>query len=132
MSHPTLEDVVAGTKAVYEVARDEHHVAFLAERPVRPGHSIVCTSRVVDAIADLDDSEHARLWQFVHELSQRMRRQLPCKRVCVQVIGWAVRHAHVHLIPTDAPGQVAGLDGEPLPAGEMVALQQRLSADEMG
>jgi len=132
MTHPTLEDVVAGTKAVHEVARDEQHVAFLAERPVRSGHIVVVTKRAADSIADLDDDEHAALWQFVHKLSQRMRRQLPCKRVCVQVIGWAVRHAHVHLIPTDAPGQVAGLDGEPLPANEMAALQKRLAADEVG
>ena len=126
-AHATLEDVVAGTRKVFEVARDEQHVAFLAERPVRPGHTIVVTRTVADSIADLDDEQHAALWQFVHRLSRRMRAQLPCERVCVQVIGWAVRHAHVHLIPTDAPGQVAGLDGEPLASADMAAIQQRLA-----
>lgn len=126
-SHPTLEDVVAGTRDVFEIARDEQHVAFLAERPVRAGHTVVVTRTVADSIADLSDEEHAALWQFVHRVSQRIRARLPCERVCVQVIGWAVRHAHVHLIPTDAPGQVAGLDGEPLPPAEMAAIQQRLA-----
>jgi hypothetical protein len=41
-----------------------------------------------------------------------------------------VRHAHVHLVPTDAAGQVPGLDGEPLPTAEMLRLQALLSAKE--
>ena len=110
----TLEDVVSGERKVYEVARDQHHVAFLAERPVRPGHIIVCTAAVADSVLDLDPAASRRLWAFVRELALRMRSALPCNRVCFSVIGWAVRHAHVHLIPTDKPGQVPGLDGEPL------------------
>ena len=126
VSHPTLADVVSGERHVHVVARDEAHLAFLAERPVRKGHVVVATNAVVDSVADLDDTAHAALWQFVHTMQRRMRERLPCARVCVQVIGWAVRHAHVHLIPTDAPGQVPGLDGEPLPVVEMVALAKLL------
>lgn len=126
MSHATLADVVSGKRQVHEIERDESHVAFLAERPVRKGHVVVVTQAVVDAVADLDDAAHAALWQFVHRIERRMREQLPCARVCVQVIGWAVRHAHVHLIPTDAPGQVAGLDGEPLPVATMKSLARSL------
>ena len=89
---------------------------------------MVVTSRAADSIADLTEDEHAALWAFVHRVMRRMRARLPCQRVCVQVIGWAVRHAHVHLIPTDLPGQVAGLDGEPLPVEEMADLARRLRA----
>lgn len=129
MSHPTLADVVSGERAVAIVARDDAHVAFLAERPVRPGHVVVATCAVVDAVADLEDEAHAALWRFVHRVERRMRERLPCARVCVQVIGWAVRHAHVHLIPTDAPGQVPGLDGEPLSETETQSVLERLQAD---
>jgi histidine triad (HIT) family protein len=122
LSHATLADVVSGERHVHVIERDESHVAFLAERPVRKGHVVVVTRAVVAAVADLDDHAHAALWHFVHGIERRMRERLPCARVCVQVIGWAVRHAHVHLIPTDAPGQVPGLDGEPLPVQEMEAL----------
>jgi histidine triad (HIT) family protein len=129
MSHATLADVVSGERQVHEIERDESHVAFLAERPVRKGHVVVVTRAVVDAVADLDDVAHAALWRFVHRIERRMRERLPCARVCVQVIGWAVRHAHVHLIPTDAPGQVAGLDGEPLPVAAMASLARSLQSE---
>ena len=132
MAHATLQDVVDGTRAVHEIARDDNHVAFLAERPVRPGHTVVVTRRVADSVADLSEDEHAALWRLVRLVSRRMREQLPCQRVCVQVIGWAVRHAHVHLIPTDEPGQVAGLDGEPLPQAEMKAIALRLCSNVQG
>ncbi|MBM4062952.1 MAG: HIT family protein, partial [Planctomycetes bacterium] len=113
-------------RPVEVVAADPEHVAFLAERPARPGHVIVATREVVDAVFDLDAARHAALWAFVRQVALTMRQRLPCARVCVVVIGWAVRHAHVHLVPTDAAGQVPGLDGEPLPPGRAAAIAARL------
>jgi histidine triad (HIT) family protein len=124
----TFADVVAGRTPVHELARDAAHVAWLAPRPVRPGHTIVATARAVDAVLDLDAAEHAALWAFVHRVGRALRASLPCERVCISVIGWAVQHAHVHLIPTDAPGQVPGLDGPPLPEARMAAIAASVRA----
>lgn len=126
MKPADLQDVIDGSRRVHELRRDDRHVAFLAERPVRTGHVIVATCARVDSVFDLSPEAHAALWTFVHGVARRLREQLPCERVCVSVIGWAVRHAHVHLIPTDAAGQVPGLDGPPPPAGELAALAARL------
>lgn len=123
-------DIMAGRTPVHVVRRDARHLAWLAPRPARPGHVIVATQAVVDSVFDLDDNAHAALWAFVHDLGRTMRARLGAARICVSVIGWVVRHAHVHLVPTDAPGQVPGLDGEPLPAAEMARLQALLSATE--
>ncbi len=128
MTTTTFADIVAGTHPVAVVHADDRHVAWLAERPAREGHVIVATRRLVDSVWDLTADEHAALWACVHELGQRLRSNLPCARVCVSVIGWVVRHAHVHLVPTEAPGQVPGLDGPPLPATRVAALQAKLSA----
>lgn len=123
---PNFLDVVEGRTIVRRIAEDSMHVAFLAPRPARPGHVIVATRDVVDSTFDLDPARHAALWAFVHEVGRTMREQLPCARVCVSVIGWVVRHAHVHLVPTDAPGQVPGLDGEPLADAVADAIAERL------
>ncbi len=122
----TFAAIVAGTEPVHVVASDARHLAFLAPRPARPGHVVVVTRQVVDGVFDLDETAHAALWAFVHEVGRNLRDRLPCARVCVSVIGWVVRHAHVHLVPTDAPGQVPGLDGEPLPEAEQRQLAARL------
>ena len=129
MTAPNFLDIVAGTKPVHVIARDAQHVAWLAERPVRPGHVVVATTELADSFLELDVTQHAALWAFVREVALRLRERLPCQRVCVSVIGWVVRHAHVHLVPTDAPGQVPGLDGPPLPAEQMAAIAARLTAD---
>ncbi|MGK0264661.1 MAG: diadenosine tetraphosphate (Ap4A) HIT family hydrolase, partial [Planctomycetota bacterium] len=50
MSHPTLADIVSGERHVHVIERNDAHVAFLAERPVRKGHVIVVTNAVVDAV----------------------------------------------------------------------------------
>lgn len=128
MKHPDLVDVIEGRRPVQRIAEDERHVAFLAERPVRPGHVIVATRARIDSVFDLSPEAHGALWAFVHSLANIMRERLPCERVCISVIGWVVRHAHVHLVPTDAPGQVPGLDGPPLPADANAALAARLRA----
>ncbi len=125
-AHPDFHDIVEGRVAVRIVAQDEGHIAFLAPRPARKGHVVVATREVVDGTFDLDARAHAALWAFVHEVGRAMRRNLPCNRVCVSVIGWVVRHAHVHLVPTDAPGQVPGLDGPPLADCEADAIAARL------
>lgn len=121
-----FRDILDGVRPVHVIASDAKHLAFLAERPTRPGHVVVITRAVVDSVFDLEGDAHAALWAFVHEVGRRMRERLPCARVCVSVIGWVVRHAHVHLVPTDAPGQVPGLDGEPLAPAEAARLAARL------
>lgn len=119
-------DIVDGRTSVHLVASDREHLAFLAPRPFRPGHVVVVTRRLVDGVFDLDAEAHAALWAFVHSTGRRLRERLPCARVCVSVIGWQVRHAHVHLLPTDAAGQVPGLDGAPPPDEVMAAMAARL------
>lgn len=128
MNETTFAGVVAGREAVLRVAEDEDHLAFLAPRPFRPGHVIVIPKRVHDQLFELPAAEHAALWAFAREVARHIKSALPCERVCAFVVGWAVRHAHIHLVPTDAQGQVPGLDGEPLPAAELARLRDRLGA----
>lgn len=124
----TFEDVVRGERDVVRIGEDAHHIAFLSPTPLRPGHTIVVTKRSVSYLFDLEAAEHARLWEFARVVARRIREQLPCERVCVGVIGWQVRHVHVHLVPTDADGQFPPLPGSPASDEELRAVARRLAA----
>lgn len=124
----TFEDVVRGERDVVRIEENEHHIAFLSSTPLRPGHTIVVTKRTVAYLFDLDSAEHARLWEFARVVALRIRELLPCERVCVGVIGWQVRHVHVHLVPTDADGQFPPLPGSPASAEELRSVASRIVA----
>ncbi len=127
----TFEDVVNGTRDVVRVDEDGHHIAFLNPTPLRAGHVIVVTREIVPYLFDLAPEAHARLWDFARLVALRIRERLPCERVCVGVIGWQVRHVHVHLVPTDADGQFPPLPGTAVTAEELHATAARLRAPRL-
>jgi histidine triad (HIT) family protein len=122
----TFEDIVRGDRRVHRVAEDGRHIAFLSPSPVRPGHVIVITRQVADSVFDLAPADHAALMEFARVVALRLRERMPCARVCMAAIGWQVRHAHVHLVPTDADGQFPPLPGRPAEDAELEAVVRRL------
>jgi histidine triad (HIT) family protein len=124
----TFEDVLRGDVPVQRLAEDGAHLAFLAPAPLRPGHAIVVTKRVVPYLFDLAADEHAALWEFCRRLALRLRERLPCERVCVGVIGWQVRHVHVHLVPTDRDGEFPPLPGAPAAPEDLSRVAARLAS----
>lgn len=123
----TFEDLIAGRVPCHKVWEDEHHLAFLAPKPLARGHTIVVTKRVRPYVFGLDEDEHAALWAASRTVAKRLERALPCERVCIGVVGWAVRHVHVHLVPTNAPGVFPPLDGPAAATSELDALQRALA-----
>jgi histidine triad (HIT) family protein len=122
----TFEDVVRGVRDVQRIHEDERHLAFLSPEPVRAGHVIVLPKKVSDYLFDLKDEPYHALWDFARTVARRMRERLPCERVCTAVIGWQVRHVHIHLIPTDAAGQFPPLPGSPMTRDELAEIARRL------
>lgn len=114
--------IVAGELPCHEVWQDERHLAFLDLRPVQPGHTLLIPKREVDYLFDLSATEYAALWEAARQVEARLRGVLGCRRVVVAVVGWEVRHVHVHLIPTNALGDF------PFPAPHAVVEPEALAA----
>lgn len=123
----TFEDLVAGRVPCHKLWEDENHLAFLAPSPLARGHTIVVTKRTAPYVFELTEEEHAALWRAARTVARHLQRTLPCERVCIGVVGWEVRHVHVHLVPTNAAGVFPPLGGPPAPANELVALQRALA-----
>ena len=94
--------IVAGEIPCYNVAENDEFLAFLDIMPLRKGHVLVIPKTEIDYIFDLDDDLLGRMMIFSKQVSQRIRREFPCKKVGVTVIGLEVPHAHIHLIPINS------------------------------
>ena len=123
----TFEDVALGLRSVQRIGEDERHIAFLNPTPVRPGHVIVIPKSVSDQLFDLPTDEYGALMSFTRDTAIRMRRLLPCERVCMAVIGWQVRHVHVHLVPTNSDGEFPPLPGSVATEQELAEIARRFT-----
>jgi histidine triad (HIT) family protein len=126
----TFEDIVTGRVPARVVFQDERHLAFLSPRPIRPGHVIVLPKRVVAYVFDMDPQEYAELWAVARDVARRVKESLACERVCVAVIGWEVRHVHVHLVPTNAAGEFPPLPGLDASDDELDRVHERLRSGQ--
>lgn len=91
--------IINGEIPCYKIAEDENYFAFLDINPLAKGHTLVVPKKEADYIFDINDSEHAGLWNFAKKISHAIRQAIPCKRIGIAVIGLEVPHAHIHLIP---------------------------------
>lgn len=98
--------IVNGEIPAYKVAEDENYFAFLDISPLKAGHTLVIPKQEVDYIFDLDADTYNGLWAFAKKVSAAVEKTVPCKRIGVAVIGLEVPHAHIHLVPMDAIGDL--------------------------
>lgn len=91
--------IIAGEIPSYKVAEDDRYYAFLDINPLVKGHTLVVPKQEVDYLFDLDDETLAGMMIFAKKVAAKVRREIPCKKVAVVVLGLEVPHAHIHLIP---------------------------------
>jgi histidine triad (HIT) family protein len=94
--------IVNGEIPCYKVAENDHFLAFLDITPLRRGHVLVIPKIEVDYIFDLDDDTLGGVFIFCKEVSSKIKKVFPCKKVGITVIGLEVPHAHIHLIPINS------------------------------
>jgi histidine triad (HIT) family protein len=91
--------IIKGEIPCYKIAENENYFAFLDISPLAKGHTLVVPKKETDYIFDIDDEQHAGLWNFAKHISHAIKKAVPCKRIGIAVIGLEVPHAHIHLIP---------------------------------
>ena len=122
--------IVRGEIPSYKVAEDERYYAFLDINPLQMGHTLVIPKREVDYLFDLEDEELAGLMVFAKRVAKAIERSVPCKRVGVAVLGLEVPHAHVHLVPLTAEGDMNFANAKKsFTAEEMAACAERIRSN---
>jgi histidine triad (HIT) family protein len=98
--------IVRGEIPCYKVAEDEQFLAFLDIRPLAKGHTLVIPKREIDYFFDLPDELIGRLMIFSKRVARGIAKVVSCQRVGMSIVGLEVPHAHVHLIPINAIGDM--------------------------
>ena len=91
--------IIEGEIPSYNIAEDEHFLAFLDINPLAKGHTLVVPKKEVDYLFDLDDDTYQALWLFAKKVADALNRTMTCERIGVAVVGLEVPHAHIHLVP---------------------------------
>lgn len=86
---------------VYE---DDHVVAFMSNRPVNEGHTLVVPKKHYENIYDIPDDEIAYLAKIVKRVARAVRDAMSAEGIRVvqnngSAAGQVIFHFHMHVIP---------------------------------
>ena len=84
--------------------RSNHSFAMVNLRPIVPGHVLVCSTRVIPLLSELNDDEYDDLWKSVRFVQRVLKVKYNCDAFNVAVqdgthAGQSVPHVHVHVLP---------------------------------
>ena len=103
---------------------DEVSVAFLDNRPLFPGHSLLIPREHLEAIWDLPDELVSKIFANARSLSVAVREAMEAQGAFVaanNIVSQSVPHFHVHVVPRNRkdglrgffwPRRKYGSDGE--------------------
>jgi histidine triad (HIT) family protein len=99
MQDSIFTKIIRGEIPSYKVYEDEKTYAFLDIHPVQSGHVLVIPKKQVEFVWDLDEEDYRAVMATAKKVARRIKEVLNPRYVGEQVVGEAVPHAHVHIIP---------------------------------
>lgn len=124
---PTLfHKVLRGELACHKLMENEKYLAFLNPNPVKRGHTFVIPKKEIDYVFDMEDIDLGELIVFAKKAARTLKREVPCKKIGMAVIGIETRYAHVHLVPMDAVSDLNFANAKPASEEELSLLAQKI------
>lgn len=104
MSECVFCKIIQGQAPASKVYEDEQVIAFLSNRPVNEGHTLVVPKKHYENIYEIPEAEAGYLFMITKRIAQSVRDATETKGIrIVQNNGWAagqvIFHLHVHVIP---------------------------------
>ena len=91
--------IIAGELPARFIWKDENAVAFLSNRPLRPGHTLVVPRLEVDHWLDVDPQILAHLTKIAQIIGRAQMAAFNPVRIGVMIAGLEVPHVHIHVVP---------------------------------
>jgi histidine triad (HIT) family protein len=97
---PTIfTQIIEGHLPARFVWKDDQCVAFLSNRPLRPGHSLVVPRLEVDHWTDLDPALLSHLVETAQAVGRAQMAGFKPERIGMVLAGLEVPHCHFHVVP---------------------------------
>jgi histidine triad (HIT) family protein len=103
--------IASGEADAHVVFEDSDTLAFLDNRPLFPGHSLLIPRKHLETIWNLPDDLLATLFENARLLSQAVRDAMGAQGAFVaanNVVSQSVPHFHVHLVPRNRKDGLRG------------------------
>jgi len=123
--------IVAGELPARFVWKDEHAVAFLSNRPLRPGHTLVVPRLEVDHWLDVDPQILSHLTKIAQVVGRAQMTVFNPVRVGMMIAGLEVPHLHIHVVPIRGMHDLDFGNQDPDPDTKVMDDAARALRDEM-
>jgi histidine triad (HIT) family protein len=91
--------IIEGEVPARFVWKDHECVAFLSNRPLRPGHVLVVPRLEVDHWLDLDPKLLSHLTETAQAIGKAQMAGFKPQRIGLMLAGLEVPHCHFHVVP---------------------------------
>lgn len=99
MEESIFTKIIKGEIPSHKVYEDDLTLAFLDIKGTVEGHVLVISKRQVEFLWDLPPEEYSAVMNTCYKVANRIKEVFKPKMVGIKVMGEAVPHVHVHLIP---------------------------------
>jgi len=86
-------------KEDYKIWENNNFIAVLDIMPAKTGHIMIIPKKHIGDIFDLEEQLFSELFQTAKKLSEPLKKAMNAKRIGMVITGFAIPHAHLHLIP---------------------------------
>jgi histidine triad (HIT) family protein len=102
------------------VWKDDRCVAFLSNRPLRPGHTLVVPRQEIDHWLDADPPLLATLTATAQAIGKAQMAVFKPARIGMLIAGLEVPHLHIHVVPIRGMHDLDFGNQDPNPDPEMM------------
>lgn len=118
--------IIKGEIPCHKILENEEFLAFLDTKPLGPGHTLVIPKKEVDYLFDLEDDLLGKLINFSKKVARMIKKEISCKKIGIIVAGLEVPHAHVHLVPINALGDLSFTKATPTSSDELAKVAEKI------
>ena len=123
--------IIAGELPARFVWKDETSVAFLSNRPLRPGHTLVVPRVEIDHWLDADPKLWTSLTLVAQTIGKAQMATFRPARIGVMIAGLEVPHLHIHVVPIRGLHDLDFGNQDPNPDEEMMERAARSIREEL-